>query len=506
MWMKSSRTRRLATVGVVLALTACGGPTANPEGSEGKLTIAGSIPTGLDPGQENTSLGAIAIMGLIEGRLTTIDPDGTTVSMGLAETVEPVGRKGWEVTLKPGLEFSDGSALTASDVVASFEYHMDDKLNYGGDEFSVIERVTSAGDLTINFDLKRPKPTLPFVLANAYASIIPSEAIEEKGKDLYKDEHPPTAGQFQVESFDENHISLVANPHYAGEQPSTKTLVFKNVADPTTRLAQLQGGGEIDVAMSLAPHQVAELSGPIEGHTVPSVNGLTALVMNNRHNSVLSDVRIRKAIAMAIDRDQVNQIAYAGLNEPQYSLWASGSRYNEPIPYLSPEADLEGAREMLAGTECANGCTLRLIVGSGTPELVDTATVVQENLKSIGIEVNVEKYEYAAVAEDALNGNYDLMPNYTYSTADIPDASLAWLFGPVVEAWRSGYSSPEMERLIKDVSVASGPAREAAMDQVNALFEKDLPFAPVASVPHVWASRVPTDTFDMDSTFSFRVG
>ncbi|MER8760275.1 ABC transporter substrate-binding protein [Mesorhizobium sp. M0976] len=490
-------TKHKALVVIVGALLAATGH-ANASDINDAMTIGiDHFPTNLDPGQ-NPWRQQQAIMHLAAGTLTNQESDGKRVTMGLAASVEPADKK-FIVKLKPGLKFSDGSALTATDVVASFKYYMNDKTNGYGYTFAPIDKVIATDDLTVAFELKQPYPSLPFILALPSSEIISSDFLEAKDpKDIYNGDHPlPTAGPFQVESFGQDEITLQRNPYYAGVQPSTKTIVFKKITDAAARLAQLQGG-EIDWADDISPKLIAQLSPPVEARSAQAVNGLSILSLNNRDSSVLSDVRIRKAVAAAIDRKQINEVVYAGLSQPALSLWASGSRNSHP--FLSANADVERAKELLAGTKCENGCKLKLI-GSGG----DTEIVVQQNLKAIGLEVEIVSAEAATINDWLTQGNFDLWAGGSFDVADFPDGYLAWTIGQANEALYSGYKSPEMARLIEQVNITTGSERDAAVADLNALFEKDLPLVPTTNTVVVSASRVPSDVFNIAPTMYFDV-
>ena len=495
----------ILTISGMMALSACSGqpdPANGTNGTNGTLRIGvSSIPTTLDPAQ-NFSLSQTAIMGLVGGTLTNLAPDGKSVSMGLAESVTP-GEKQYVVKLKPNLKFSDGSPLAASDVVASFEHYRTDKTSGLDYAYAPIEKVTAVDELTVNFDLKRPYPALEYAFAYGASAILPAKSIQARGQDLYKGDPLPTAGKYQVETFDQNQIVLQANPNYAGQQPSTKTLTFKQIADPAARLAQVQGG-QLDYTDEISPQQVPQISAPVEAGTIRAANGQTFLGMNNRDNSVLSDVRIRKAVSTAIDRAQVNQVAFAGQNQPSLGLFANASKNMRP--FLKDKADVAAAKAMLAGTKCADGCTLRFIAASDDGTNGDIALVVQQNLKAIGIDVTIEKAEKTVVSQYATEGNYDLRVTGSYEQTDDAGFYTSFTLGPVIKALRTGYANPEMSQLIETVQTTTGSTRESAVNQVNALFQKDLPMAPIADFMVLSASRVPAETFSLDPTYYYHIG
>jgi peptide/nickel transport system substrate-binding protein len=496
----------LVAFGVMIALSACSGdPSSNVSGGGGgpvRIAVK-NIPTTLDPGQ-NFHLDQYAIMNLTSGTLTELNPDAKGVHMGLAESVQAAGDLQYVVKLKPNLKFSDGSSLTAKDVAASFSYYLADKSNGYSYTYTRIAKVTAVDDVTVNFDLTKPYPSLPIILALPSSAIIPSAAIEARhSKDIYKGDPLPTAGQFEVASFNSDEITFKANPNYVGSKPSTKSVIVKKVSDPAARLAQLQGG-EIDVADNLSPKEASQLNAPAKVHTTFAPIGATFLMMNNRANSVLSDVRIRKALALAVDRKQVNEVAYAGQNRPALGLWGNASTYNEDT--FSADAAPANAKQMLAGTKCANGCVLKFVVNSSDQTAADTAVVVQQNLKAIGIQVNLQSVESATASDLESKGNFDLVVTGSLDVADYPDGFLDFTLGPVLDGFYTGYSSPQMSKLIESVDVATGSERTTAAHQLTAQWEKDLPNAPLVDFADVWASRVTADRFTMNDSYFYRIG
>lgn len=508
------KTRKTTGLIVMLAVMLASGGCVGGGGSEGapggqptharELVIGvDEIPTTLDPTQIFDQI-PIAIIHLVGGTLFNVSPDGKSVSMGLAASMQQNGDR-LVVNLKPGLKFSNGSALRAADVVASFDFYLHDKTNgYLTSDFASIAKVTAVNDLTVKFDLKYPYPPLPFALAQAEMAILPLQSIEAadaSAKKLYA--RPlPTAGQFRVQSLTKDEIILQANPHYAGSQPSVKTLTFKYIDDPNARLAQVQSG-QLDYADDIPPKQTGQLSAPVQVRRVQAAFGTNFLQMNTRPNSLLSDVRIRKAISLAVNRNQINQIAYGGNASPALGLFSKSSKFYKP--FVSPDPEVAGAKKLLAGTKCANGCTLDMIAISGSQTGIDTATVVQQNLQAIGINVRVQLAPAAVIAEDLNKGNFDLSPTGLYFTDGVPDSILYWSIGSYLAGW-SGYSNPEVKQLIQTTKTTQGPALAAAVGKANAIFERDLPFTPLVGYPVVAASRVPARLFGTAPTLFYYVG
>lgn len=492
----------IAAIGIAGLLAGCNGTAGSPDAAVPDALRVGvpSLPEALDPGRVFIQQ-EIAILGLASGTLTTLDDDGKGTSMGLAETIDETD-SAFTLTLKEGLTFSDGTDLTSEDVVASFDHYLADEANAFAYKFAPVTSVVAQDDLTVIFNIDRPYASLPWILATPQTAIIPSEVIAERGAALY-DTPVPTAGEFAVESLGRDEVVLTANPNYAGSKPSTQKITFKRIADAAARLAQVQGG-EIEFADSVSPKVLASLTEPVEARTTLGVNGIQTLSLNVRENSVLRDVGIRQAIARSIDRDQINQIAWAGMNAPALGLFASTSQYSKPFLPSTPE--LSEAEDYLSGTECAAGCTLELIVDSSDEASGDIALVVQQNLREVGITVEISKIETAGMIQRSTDGDFDILVAFSYENGDFPDSLLPFQLGPAVQGFYSGYSSPEMDELLGLVAATRGEERAAAVEQVNELFEKDLPLIPIASNLSSSAGRVPADIFQVTPSFAYIVG
>jgi ABC-type transport system substrate-binding protein len=332
---------------------------------------------------------------------------------------------------------------------------------------------------------------------------MPAQGIKARGpKKLFNFPLLPTAGQFQVSAFKPTSITLKANPNYVGKKASAQTVTFQTITDPFARIAQAQSG-QVDYADELPPSAITQISAPASPRTTTSVNGIYFLALNNRKNSVLSDVRIRKAVALAINRSQMNQVVWKGKNQFALGMFAKASRYYHG--FLPTTPNITRAKALLAGTKCASGCTLQSI--AHVDEVFrQIALITQQNLKAIGITVKITEADLGTVDERSLAGDFDFRPIFNFDNGDILDGYLYWLIGPAIEASYTGYQSLKMNRLINKASSSVGPARSSAVAQMNALFEKDVPFAPIAGVVVLSSSRVPSALFDLDPNLFYHVG
>lgn len=497
--------RVLICLSVCLTVVACGSTHSAPSGqnrSYQKITVGvGAIPTSLDPGQ-NGLRQDYAIMQLVAGTLTVENDAGTGVYPGLASSVTGGGLR-WVVTLRKNLKFSDGTPLTSRDVVASFDYYLKDKSNEYAYTFAPIKAVTMQGAWTVVFDLREPYPDLPVSLAYPSSTILPISRLAHPGT-LFTTP-VPTAGPYVMTKFGHTQIVLMKNRFFVGPPHSVEQVTFNLVSDPTARLAQVQGG-ELNFADGINQQQAKSLPSPLHAQVAIAINGVEFLEMNNTGHGPLSNVRVRKAIALAVNREQINQVAYGGLSKPALSFWASNSPFSQP--FLSATPELAAARALLRGTQCQHGCTIDILARADEEDQTNVAQVTQQDLTAIGITTTITTVDASTESSRLAAYNYDIDPGFLFDVSDIPLGVLGFGLDPEggADALQSGYSDPEMHKLIVAVDVSTGASRAAAVRSVNALYERDLPYVPLVNLVIASASQVPDSVFSIEPTMYYHVG
>jgi peptide/nickel transport system substrate-binding protein len=431
--------------------------------------------------------------------LTKLSERGTAVP-GLAESWK-VHADAVDFKLRPGLKFSDGTPLTAQDVVASIKRLMEaDAFVYAG-SVAPISDVTARGDTDVRFELKRPYPSLPTIFAEPQFGIFPSEKIADPKRFFAK---PVSAGEYVIKDFARNgsSITLERNPDYWGPKPAVRTLHFQVVSDPGARLAQLRSG-QVDIADNLSPESFGQLTGDIKGRVIPVFGNLNLVI--NLADSPGSSVEFRKAVSLALDRQAINNVAWSKQSDPAYGFFSPSSQWYEPT---IPTRDVEAAKKMIANSPCANGCDLPLLVeGANEPER-KAAAVITQNLEEIGVHVKISQSDYGTIFSRGLEGNYTSLLMYIFDYSDAPDVllSLGLLSDGGLNGMLSGYSSKRMDQLVMEALAASGDQRKQKIHDINELVAEDLPVVPLTSYAYVNGSRVDPAVMEQTQTSLYRVG
>jgi len=418
--------RRAQCSCVVVLLGAVLACDAGPAGlhhrrDPGALVVAHAADvTGLDLvrviDHESIEVGEI----LFEG-LTRWQPGTTNVEPGLA-TAWQVSADGlrWTFELRPDVWFHDGTALDAGAVVFSFERVIDPRHpSYVGGEAAPywrgllkdVKRVTAQGPARVEIDVAHPYA--PLLGDLAIFPIVSPAAVRRWGPEFGR--HPVGTGAFGFESWDTGEQVVVRRfERYWGQAPALERLVFRVVLDARQRLVDLQSGS-VDLAAAILPDEQSfvELHPDLELLHTPG-NDVSYLAFNMMHPP-FDDLRVRRAISHAINKEPIVKLAYQGLAIPADGpLPPTQWGYHKPrktYPY-----DPEEARKLLADAQ-ARGVwdpakVLRFYVPSTprpylpSPERI--AQAIQANLAEVGIQTEIVLQPFSDHLRSTRNGEHEL--------------------------------------------------------------------------------------------------
>ncbi|QCR32678.1 ABC transporter substrate-binding protein [Lysinibacillus sp. SGAir0095] len=344
----------------------------------------------------------------------------------------------------------NGRQVTAEDVVATMERI----INLPGHQAAIlseVESIVAEDSQTVVFKLKQPfAPFLNF-MANHFMWILPKEAVEGK-VDLATD--AIGTGPFVLEKWEDNvQATYSKNPNYYEEgKPYLDEVIYKVVPDQASRIAAFRTG-QADSIGGLAPEQLAQLQ-----KTNPDTEIFEALFATqeqlymNMEREPFNDLKVRKAISMAVDRQSMVDAIYGGGEisspvNPSLGDWALPLEERKALLPYNPEE----AKKLLAEAGYPNGFDTKMIVTNGYGEqLVRVAQWVAEDLRNIGINVEIEIVEYATYfSERWPNVDYDMGVGYqTYFQE--PDE---WLRTQLhTDGARNWYniSDPELDKMLDE--------------------------------------------------------
>lgn len=298
------------------------------------------------------------------------------------------------VQIRQGIKFHDGTPLTAADVKFTFDRIMDktqksEQRRY----FTDLEKIEAPDDSTVIFHLSRP--FAPLVSRLALVTIVPEKVVKQKGNDQFG--HAPVGtGPFLFKEWIRGvKVVMEANPQYWRAPSAIKRLTFKFIPEDSTRVAELLVGNA-DIIVNLPINEVNRVKErkELKVSTAPSLR--TMFVLLNTHKPPLNDVRVRKALNYAVDKDVIIQYVLGGYGQKVAGpLGPNVFGYN---PNLSPYPyDPERARALLKEAGYATGVSLNLFATSGR-YLADReiGQALAGQLAEVGIQVNLQFLEFQA--------------------------------------------------------------------------------------------------------------
>jgi peptide/nickel transport system substrate-binding protein len=473
----------LALGGGLASLDVLGAPrTALAQGTPkrgGTLVAAAEIdPVSLDP-HTNSNFSAVQAYDHIYESLTTYD-EKTNIIPALAQSWEITnGGKTYTFKLRPNVKFHNGQAMTGEDVKYSIERILDPKTASPWRSWlEPIKEIKVVDPLTVQMTLDAPYPLLGSFAGMRAAGIIPKGLAETENLKI----KGIGTGPFKlVEYVPQDRIVYARNPDYWDQPlPYLDGMVFKVLTEENARLAALRAG-QIQYAF-LSAQGAAQLEGVPGVSVLKSPFAWVALHYISVVDKPLSDARVRRAMRMAVDTNEVIQKAVYGAGVPSGPVPTGyGDWYLDPqgLPYLKP--DVEGAKKLLAEAGYPNGFKVEIKCSPQYPEFVANTLVVQSSLKKIGIDVTVTQMEWGAFVADNRKSDQSggKEGGQIFASANTfrpdPDGYIYAYFHSQGNL-NKGYRNPKIDPLIAEARTSSNHAeRRRLYQQVQRTLVEDSP-------------------------------
>ncbi|MDJ0953147.1 MAG: ABC transporter substrate-binding protein [Acidimicrobiia bacterium] len=444
--------------------------TAPPEsGAQVLIAAQGSEPDQLDPHMTS----AYASFQVLENVYDTLVQPAADLSM------EPALAESWEISddnltwtfqLRDGVKWHNGRDFVAGDVVYSFERIIAEGLN--GWRFGAVDTITAPDDSTVVITLTQPSPNLLVSIAGFKGmAIIPEEIVTDGTIGT----NPIGTGPFRfVSQSPDEGIVLEKNPDYwrASEGlPELDGIRFVQIPDAGTKLTALRTG-EVHWIDAVPPQDIESL-GAEDGITVGRVPGgdyhYFAL---NQNRAPFDDVRVRQAIAHAINREEIAEAAQFGAaTANQTAIPASNvAWYYDYAPFGSGDTATAQALLDEAGV---SGLTIDFLVTSDFPETVTQAQVIAAELAAVGITVEITDVDFSTWLDLQGNGEFDAFMLSWIGNIDPDDFYYAQHHSTGGFNFQ-GYANAEVDSLLDAARVETDQAaRKALYDEAAQMIVDD---------------------------------
>lgn len=394
---------------MLLSLSACsngsdnGDQSANPDenlNEKTELTMGYQTdPEGLDP-QRTAAASTFVVTNNIYDTLVGVTPDWE-ITPRLAEKWD-ISEDGMEITfkLREDVFFQNGRQFKASDVEFTFNRLKGEESPKARD-YANIKEIKIIDDYNIKFVTEQLDVELLKSFAYPWTAIVPEEEVANlKTK-------PVGTGAFQLKEWvPQQHIILERNENYYGDKPKLETVKLELIPDATSLMAGLQVG-DLDI-IPLSGDQVQMLKENTEYSILAQPMNAVQIMSLNTDNKILANEKVRQAIAMAINKDEVIEASSFGY----------GDKIGSHLPTTSPdyydtnnimEYNTEKAKELLKEAGYENGFDIKLTLPKNYQIHVDAGQVIADQLSKIGIRANIELVEWGAWVSDVYgNKNFDM--------------------------------------------------------------------------------------------------
>jgi oligopeptide transport system substrate-binding protein len=419
-------------------------------------------------------------------------------------TVAPDGLR-WTFRLRPGLQWSDGTPLTASDFVYSYRRLLDPATAAGNaglflalkNARQIVRKqlpvdalgVSAPDDRTLVMDLEFPVPYFLQVLANTQAVPVPRHVIEKLGRDWTRPGSLVSNGPYVLaERVPQGYVKLVKNPRYRDARAVRIDEVYWHPTQDLGAAFRRFRAGEMDVVLNIAPDDLdwVRANQPEALHTGPI--HATWLLALNVGRKPLDDVRVRRALSLAIDRDAIAyQLLRTGVR-PAWSFVSPGIGGYPGVtpaePSLGKERRLEEARRLLAEAGFGLGNPLQLPVVYDTQEENRQILVAIAGMwQAVGVRAELRNVEFGALLGALRTRNYAVARSSTFSLYDDPMAFLQQFGSQSPTNW-AGWQDARYDQLLQQSNLApdaaaNGPGRIRLLQEAETLLNAVQPVIPI---------------------------
>jgi peptide/nickel transport system substrate-binding protein len=456
-----------------LLLTSC----AHKPAQDTLVMIIESSPTNLDP-RVGLDAQSERIDGLLFDNLLSRD-EHLSVKPGLAERWEIPDPITYVFHLRKGLRFSDGNSLTSRDVKWSFDSLLQGKVrSTKAATYRSVDHIDAPDGYTVIFHLKQPWAALLWNVAGGGGM-----GIVPYGSGAEASHHPVGSGPFRFISAEQDkEVVIERNDNYWGDKARLARVRFAVVPDTTTRALELRKGSADLEINALTPDMESALQRQPRLALMRGPGTRLAYMAFNLRDSILKDARVREALAYALDRRPLIRFLLGGEARPADSVLPPESWAYDPRVAKYSYDPLK-ARHILddAGYSAKNGIRFHLVMKTSTEEASRAmAAVFQQQLRDVGIALDIRSFEFATFFSDITHGEFQLYSLRWIGGNEDPDIfEYAFHSARIIPngANRQYYSNPRVDALIAKASTELDQnARKKDYAEIQEILAEDLPY------------------------------
>ncbi|WNS74734.1 peptide-binding protein [Bacillus sp. DTU_2020_1000418_1_SI_GHA_SEK_038] len=401
----------------------------------------------------------------------------------------------WTFKIRQGMKFHDGHDLTADDVIFSYSLPLnEDYTGPYGLPFKVIKEINKVDDYTVEFVLT--EPYAPFITITATMGVLPKHLLEdvpvaELGKHEFNTKNPIGSGPFKFSEWkDGQYVKVDAFDDYYEGRPYLDSIIYKIVPDANAIIAQLQAGditytgitpSNVPIAQKMADEGKLELKS--------GVSNAWDYIGYNLRNPLFQDKSVRQALTHAIDRESIVAAVLDGAGQVTHGPGSPANwAFTEDVPKF--EFDPSQSSQMLDEAGWKKGAdgilekdgkkfSFTLTTTSSSETYQQIATVVQQQLAEVGIEVKIELLEWSAYLEATQPPNWKFDAIVAgWSIGSDPDPTYFWHSKEIEQGLNYfAFSNPKVDELLDmNTKVSDIDERKAVISEAEKIITEEQPY------------------------------
>jgi peptide/nickel transport system substrate-binding protein len=430
-----------------------------------------SFPNDMNPLSPTVDNVSLLVWNAFWEYLVQPSADGAKIVPMLAKswTISP-DQKTYTFELRPGVKFSNGTPLTTSDVVTSLHNAF---TNSGSQIEFLSKKVASlkaTGPSTVQIKLREPWSYLLADLSGFNAAILPQSLIKQEGYKKFL-ANPVGTGPFKITGTSPgSSITMARNSYYWDTgKPHLNTITF-NVIDSDVARANAVQGGTADVAMAPPGNQVSTLQSNSSLHVYKFPGSEVETLLLNTKRPPLDNAKVRQAISLALDRKGIVASGLFGLGDPASTFIVGPAPLTHQNTSLNLYSfDLNKAKSMMQSSGVKTPVSIPLTVSTGSAQEA-IATIAQQDLAKVGIQVKVTQTDYGTAASAMSSERFTMITNnWDDYVGDASEQPLFWIDPAFCcAAYFTQYDNPDAINLVHRAVNATDPSTTTQLfDQVQ---------------------------------------
>ena len=506
----------LSLVAMIVGLAGAVPAAAQPAGT----LVVGLVaePVNLDPAQV-TDLNSNRVGRRIVESLVMFPDESTQIVPGLAEswTISKDGLR-YTFKLRQGISFHDGTPFNAEAVKDSIERQINPehpfnklgKYPFAAYNFGNVKAVEVVDPLTVEFILKEPRASFLAIMTSGAAAIVSPTAVKKFGQDYAL--QPVGTGPFKYGSWERGQrVVLEKNPSYWRFPVKIDRVVYRPIVEDQARLTELLTGS-LDLIVGTPPDYVAQLESNPKVTMLKQVGAHVWYLGINNQRKPFDDKRVRQALNYAVNKDAIVRDVLKGTGSLSRGPVLPGTWGADPNLKAYPY-DPERAKKLLAEAGYPNGFATTLWVpesGSGMQSPVAMSTVIQSNLKAVGVNIAMQTMEWGAYLAKLRTKEQDLFALSWMAGNEDPDMVMYPLLHS--SQWtpngpnRALYKNEKYDELLHQARLTTDQAKRAELyRQAQRLLIDDAPWIFIDHEIQTAAHNKRVQGFKLHPSFDLRV-